>query len=185
MLDLELVLVETVKILNQLDLPYFVTGGVAVTYYGEPRTTHDVDLVISMRESDVAVLRQELDRDFFIDDESIRAALREQSMFNAVHKDSGFKVDFWLLHDDEFARTRFVRRKLVRVLGVDMYVVSPEDTLITKLDWFKMSDIDKHFSDAEGIYRIQKETLDTDYIARWCATKGLSDLWTRIQEAQT
>lgn len=181
MLDLEVVLVRAVEILNRLGLPYFVTGGVAVTYYGEPRTTHDVDLVINIRESDIADLRQELAHDFFIDDESIRAALREQSMFNAIHKDSGFKVDFWLLHDDEFARMRFARRRQVRVLGLDMCLSSPEDTIVTKLDWFKKSDIDKHFSDAQGVYRIQKGTLDEEYITRWCERKSLAELWCRIQ----
>ena len=37
-----------VRRLNQLGVPYVVTGSVASMLYGEPRLTHDIDLVIEL-----------------------------------------------------------------------------------------------------------------------------------------
>ncbi|MEI7774703.1 MAG: hypothetical protein WCK17_07985 [Verrucomicrobiota bacterium] len=38
--------------LNALDLTYMVTGSVAAIYYGEPRMTNDVDIVVFPRPED-------------------------------------------------------------------------------------------------------------------------------------
>jgi hypothetical protein len=158
-----------------------LTGGLAVTYYGEPRTTHDIDVVILISSADITRIKGMLEPDFFVDEESIKAALREGSMFNAVHEETGFKVDFWMLKLDEYDRARFSRRVQVSVLGVTMSLPTAEDVIISKLDWFKQSDVDKHFSDARGIVAIQKGSLDTAYIARWCEAKGLLDLWQKVE----
>jgi hypothetical protein len=158
-----------------------LTGGLAVVYYGAPRTTHDIDVVILISPADIARIKDMLEPDFLVDEESIKAALREGSMFNAVHDETGFKVDFWMLKPDEYDRARFSRRVQVSVLGVAMSLPTAEDVIITKLDWFKQSEVDKHFSDARGIVAIQKGSLDTAYIARWCEAKSVLDLWHRLQ----
>jgi hypothetical protein len=112
---------------------------------------------------------------------SIKAALREGSMFNAIHEATGFKVDFWMLKGGEYDRTAFARRVRVHLLGVEMFLPAPEDVIIAKLEWHKLSDIDKHYFDARGIAAVQEGRLDTDYIVRWCRSKSLSGSWDRIQ----
>ena len=44
--ELQRVLAAVVEALQLLDLPYHVTGGLASSFYGEPRFTQDVDFVI-------------------------------------------------------------------------------------------------------------------------------------------
>ena len=39
--------------LNSLDIRYVITGAVASIIYGEPRLTHDLDLVIELDPDDV------------------------------------------------------------------------------------------------------------------------------------
>jgi hypothetical protein len=171
--------------LSDAEIPYMLTGALAVNFYGKPRMTHDVDIVILITARDAQQVRQLFDQDFFVQEESIKAALREVSMFNIIHKDTGLKVDLWMRKDDDYSREALKRRVCVAYGQAQICLASAEDTIITKLDWYKMSDIGKHFSDAQGIYRIQKETLDVEYITRWCAAKGLADLWTKIQAEQT
>lgn len=184
-MNYEEVVLKVVEILNRLDIPYFLTGAMAVVYYGEPRTTHDIDLMVEMKDEDVATLATCLEADFSIDQESISIARREGSMFNAIHKDTGFKVDFWMLGNDDFDRTRFARRVRVNILGTVIYLPTAEDAIISKLAWFKMSDIDKHYFDALGIYRIQKEKLDMEYISHWANLKSIMEFWKRILANKT
>ena len=179
--DYEVVLLEAVDILGRLRIPYMLTGGLAVIYYGEPRTTHDIDFVVVISAADVARTKAAFEPDFSVDDESIRAALREGSMFNAIHEESGFKVDFWMLRHEEYGQICFSRRVQVQVLGVTMSLPTAEDVIVGKLDWFRQSEMDKHFSDALGVYRIQANRLDLSYIDQWCLRKGLSDLWQRLR----
>jgi len=181
MSDFEVVLLRVVDVFGRSRIPYMLTGGLAVVYYGAPRTTHDIDVVILISPADITRIKGMLEPDFLVDEESIKAALREGSMFNAIHDETGFKVDFWMLKPDEYDRARFSRRVQVSVLGVTMSLPTAEDVIISKLDWFKQSDVDKHFSDACGIVAIQKDTLDTAYIARWCEAKSVLDLWHRLQ----
>ena len=176
------VVLKVIENLNKMDIPYFLTGAMAVVYYGEPRTTHDIDLVIAMKNSDVSTMIMNFEEDFFIDEVSIKTAIKEKSMFNAMHKETGFKVDFWILGDDDFSKKRFMRRVKVEILGTTMYLPTAEDAIISKLEWYKKSDIDKHFFDALGIYRIQREKLDMEYINNWCQKKSISEYWLEIQK---
>lgn len=179
--EFETALTQVVGALNQLNLPYMLTGAVAVAYHGQPRTTHDIDIVILVAASDVARVAAALRPDFSVDEESIRAALREHSMFNAIHEETGFKVDFWMLKSGEYDRASFARRVRVNLLGTEMLMPTPEDVIVAKLEWHRMSDIDKHYFDALGIAAVQKGRLDTAYIARWCEARALTDLWHRIE----
>lgn len=182
-MNLDEVVLRVVEILNKMDIPYFLTGAMAVVYYGEPRTTHDIDLIIVVKESDVNLMVINFEQDFYIDEFSIRTAIEEKDMFNAVHKETGFKVDFWILGEDDYNKERFKRRVQVNVLGTKIYLPTAEDAIISKLEWFKMSDIDKHYYDSLGIYRIQKGNLDIDYINNWWQKKSISKLWEKIQTA--
>ncbi len=179
--EFETALTQVAGTLNRLNLPYMLTGAVAVTYYGEPRTTHDIDIVMLISPADIARIEAALEPDFSVDEVSIKAALLEGSMFNAIHEETGFKVDFWMLKGGEYDQIAFARRVRVHLLGAEMFLPAPEDVIIAKLEWHRMSDIDKHYFDVRGIAAVQKGHLDTAYIARWCEAKSLIDVWHRIE----
>jgi hypothetical protein len=170
--------------LQESNIQYMLTGALAINYYGVPRMTHDIDIIVQITGKDVKKIQELFDNDFFVSEESIRSALTEVSMFNIIHKETGFKVDFWILKHDEYNNTAFARRKNYPYQQKVISIASPEDMLIIKLEWYKMADIDKHYFDAVGVYRIQGDKLDKNYIIFWCQKKSLLDLWQKIQKLE-
>ncbi|MBS4016104.1 MAG: hypothetical protein KGZ86_06715 [Candidatus Latescibacteria bacterium] len=168
--------------LQKSNIQYMLTGALAINYYGVPRMTHDIDIIIQITSKDIRKIQVLFDNDFFVGEESIRSALAESSMFNVIHKETGYKVDFWILKEDEYNRTAFVRRKECQYQQKQIYIASPEDMIIIKLEWYKMSDIDKHYFDVINLYNIQRDNLDEKYIIYWCQKKSLLDLWKKIQK---
>jgi len=168
--------------LDEAKIPYMLPGALAVNFYGKPRMTHDVDVVVLFTARDAQRVRQLFDQDFFVQEESIRAAQREVSMFNIIHKETGLKVDLWMRKDDEHGREAFKRRVCVAYGPAQIRLASAEDTIITKLEWYKMSDIDKHYSDAVGIGRIQAGKLDLAYIEDWCRRTTTLEIWERVKK---
>uniref|UniRef100_A0A7C6A8K0 Nucleotidyltransferase family protein n=1 Tax=candidate division WOR-3 bacterium TaxID=2052148 RepID=A0A7C6A8K0_UNCW3 len=170
--------------LQKSKIPYMITGALAVNYHGNPRMTHDIDLVAQITNLDIPKIKELFNNEFFVSEESINAALREFSMFNIIHKDTGLKIDFWILKGDEYSQEAFARRKLYPYQEIKISLATPEDMIISKLEWFKLSDIDKHYFDALGIYRIQKGNLDLDYINKWCKEKSVLKIWEKIRKEE-
>jgi hypothetical protein len=178
----EQIAVTVAEKLQKSKIPYMLTGALAVNYYGNPRMTHDVDLVVQITDKDISKIMELFENDFFVGEESINAALREISMFNIIHKETGFKVDFWILKGDEYSQEAFERRRWYPYQEIEISLATPEDMLIGKLEWYKMSEIEKHYFDALGIYRIQKGNLDLEYIKKWCKKKSVLKIWEKLQK---
>ncbi len=159
-------LVKVIDRINSLKIPYMITGGIAVIFFGKPRLTHDFDIVVEIKSDQIQPLVETFGKDFYISAESIRDALDHHSMFNMIHFDSGIKVDFWMLRDVEFDKKRFERRQRHTYTGREIVFSSPEDIILKKLLWFKESEIEKHLEDALGILEIQ-QNLDIDYLKEW------------------
>ena len=74
---------------------------------------------------------------FYLDPDDVRATISGGRMFNLIDTLSGDKVDFWVSRKDSFDNSRFSRRQRTSVLGNDIWVSSPEDTILAKLRWVK------------------------------------------------
>jgi hypothetical protein len=119
--------------------------------------------------------------EFSLDEQSIREAIRTRTMFSLLQVSEGDKVDFWLLTVDPFDTSRFTRRQHVDVLGMKVVVSSPEDTILAKLRWAKLSGgSENQFHDALGVYEVQFGTLDTSYLSKWVETLALQEYWERL-----
>jgi hypothetical protein len=171
------------RTLLELNIDYMITGSIASSMQGEPRSTHDIDIVVSISRSDVDRLVDAFPRpDFYVDVDSAKDAITHQSMFNLIDVREGDKVDFRVLTEDPFDRTRFSRRYVEEVLGERLNVSSPEDTILMKLRWAsQMGGSEKQFTDALRVFEIQHGALDLEYVERWAADLGIEDLWARIQ----
>ncbi len=166
-MEQQALLLHTVEILETLKLPYMVTGSFAVNFYGIPRTTHDIDLVVQIRSADADRLAHQFPTDFYADAEMIRQAVEQQFMFNIIDPTSGLKIDFWILKRDAYDAERFRRRREQVVLGRTITMPSPEDVILSKLLWYKEAQTDKHLNDARGVWDLQKATLDQTYLRLW------------------
>jgi hypothetical protein len=178
-------LTRVVRTLDQLGIGYMVTGSVASSLQGEPRATHDVDLVVAFpAEAAPALVRAFAPPSFYLSEAAIRQAVGDGTMFNLLSLDDGDKVDFWLLTKDSFDQSRFARRRLEEIEGLTLTVSAPEDTILAKLRWAKMAGgSEKQFTDALRVYEVQRAALDHAYLDAWARQLEIEPLWRQLRDA--
>lgn len=188
-IDPRQLLVEVAKILKRLNIPYVVTGGMAVFVWGKPRFTADIDIVIQMKTqnvNDLAKTLRALSKASFIDEEYMQRALVYHDEFNFIDGDSGIKVDFWVLGQSQFDKNQLGNAVNKEVLGYNVSFISAEDLILRKLLWYQDSQSTRHLEDVESILRIQKK-LDWNYLQKWAkihsASKILESLWRKNRKA--
>ena len=87
-----------------------------------------------------------------------------------------------MLTDDPFDQSRFLRKYTEEIFGIQMYISAPEDTILAKLRWAKLSGgSEKQFTDALRIYEVQYDRLNQDYLDTWSETLGIKDLLERLK----
>ena len=178
----EEVLKEVIASLEALNIPYALTGGLAVSFYGHPRSTHDFDLILQIA-PDAKYTKKLLEtfgKAFYISEEGIIDALLHKTMFNIIHHETGLKLDLWILKDDQYDREAFNRRRRVKALDTEIWILSVEDMMLGKLLWYKVSEIDKHFNDVKGIYEIQKGNIDKKYLLKWSLELSTHEILKKI-----
>jgi len=145
-----------------------LTGSLVSSIQGEPRATHDIDVIVAITTESIEALLEEFPRsDFYYDIDAARQAITDGGMFNILSV-SGDKVDIWVLTDSEFDRSRFSRKQTVELFGHMLYVPSPEDTILMKLLWSKQcGGSEKQLFDAARVYDLQQETIDSEYFESW------------------
>ncbi len=164
------------EVLNAQRIPHMVVGSFASTYYGEPRTTRDLDLVIDPSSSQLEGLLSALDPDaYYVDADVARDALRRRTMFNVIEMATAWKLDLVICKDREFSRTELGRRQIVEIAGVEIATATAEDTIIAKLDWAKQSGSDRQLEDVAGILRVRGPSLDLEYVERWVEVLELGE----------
>ncbi len=142
--------------LERLGIAYQLGGSYASALHGIPRQTHDIDLVIDPAQGSERAIEESLEGRFYADAASIARAIRERSSCNLVHLDTGVKVD--------------------------LFVKSPEDTILRKLLWYLLGGrvSERQVEDARGIVGVQGERLDQEYLRRWAGELGIQDLLDEI-----
>jgi hypothetical protein len=170
-----------IQALDALGVPYLIGGSLASAVHGVARATVDTDLVADLRPEHAEPLAQALRDAFYVDAESIQDAIRRRSSFNVIHLETMFKVDVFVRKRRPFDQAQFERRQ-AQVVATDpertAYVASPEDTVLTKLEWYRMGGevSDRQWRDVLGVLKVQGERLDLVYLRRWAAALRIADL---------
>lgn len=151
---------------------------------GEPRSTHDIDVVVQVSVADVPRLLNAFPRPrFYVEESTIREAIRLSGTFNVIDTEEGDKVDFRMFREEPFDRSRFQRKYRENVFGVGMSVSSPEDTILAKLRWARMSGgSERHVRDVLGVYEVQARSLDQNYLDEWAETLRVTDLLDEVRQ---
>ncbi len=171
--------------LDDLGIPYMVVGGFAAIFYGEPRMTIDIDIVVDMERKHVEPLVKAFPfPDFYISKEGVLDALRRRYPFNIIQPATGAKVDMMPLPRDVYSRIAFRRRKrlVIDESGHSVFVISPEDMIIAKLLAFKSTQSDKHFRDARGVLQIQWDYLDFVTLRKTANAEGVGELLKGLEQ---
>jgi hypothetical protein len=176
-------LTEAVNALEGAGVGYLLTGSFASSLQGEPRATHDIDLVVEVDARIVDALATAFGTDaYYFDQLAARDALGRGGMFNLLDITSGDKLDFWALTDDAFDQSRFARRVRVPAFGLELTVSAPEDTILQKLKWASaQGGSERQLGDAAGVYAVQRGELDEAYLDAWAMTLGVTESLERVR----
>ena len=169
-------LVDCLKRLNRVNIPYMLTGSMVSNYWGIPRTTHDLDFVVQLPAGSITKLVQEFSGDFHLDEAAVRAAFKPPHQFNAIDTRSDLKVDFWLLKPATFEQQMFSRRVRVSLFGEPTWVSTAEDVILHKLYWNGITPSDRQVGDAVGVVAVQGDALDQNYLRRWAKDLSVQSL---------
>jgi hypothetical protein len=169
--------------LSDAGIRYMITGSVASSLQGEPRSSHDIDLVVALNEEHAAVmLRAFPPPEYYLSERAMMSAIATRKMFNLLDVIGGDTVDFWMLTDEPFDRARFGRRQWNEFRHHPVCVSSPEDTILAKLRWANLcGGSEKQFTDARQVYEFQHTILDLAYMNEWVERLNLQELWARLR----
>ena len=164
--------------LEQVEIPYFVTGSFASSAHGIPRATNDIDIVIAPSAEQLQRLLEEFpEAQFAKYEEDAFDALKRRSQFQIIDYATMWKVDFMLHRQTPFDHSRFARRSVVEIAGVTLETASAEDILVTKLWWLKLGESERQLNDVIGILKVQGSSLDREYVEHWVKVLELDSQW--------
>jgi hypothetical protein len=167
--------------LGEAGIAYMLAGSFASAYYGAPRTTQDIDLVIAATADQLRKFIQLLSKDqYYVD---LDAALKHQSLFNVVDMATGWKIDLIIRKSRPFSEEEFRRRKLVNLQGRSLFVASAEDVVVSKLEWAKLAQSQRHIEDVASILRMRWDSLDRAYLEKWILELRIDAEWNEARRA--
>lgn len=179
-----LVTAKVTAVLEELGIRYLIGGSLASTMYGMVRTTQDSDIVAELSVEHVQPFINALQTEFYVDEEMIAEAVTRQTSFNIIHRESMFKVDVFIPRQRAFELSQLARARR-QVLSieprVEASVASAEDTLLAKLEWYRMGGevSERQWRDVLGVLKVQTGSLDLKYLHRWARELGVDDLLNR------
>lgn len=172
--------------LSDCGISFMLTGSFVSSYYGDPRTTRDLDLVINAAEppdqsifSFVALCEGS---GWYVSTtaalgprDSDRVPGEDRRQFNVIDTASGWKADIMWAKDRPFSRSEFARRVSINLLGQIVQVPTPEDVILAKLEW-GANRTSRQFDDAVSVLRVMGLTLDFEYLRFWAEPLGLQTI---------
>ena len=177
--DQEETLKDFTERLEKLDIAYMLTGSMAMIEYGMMRMTNDIDIVIEVSHGDADKIIREFEQDYYVPQGRVRDAISRKFMFNLLHQTTLVKIDCVIRKDDEFQKLAFSHRRRVNFSGFEVWIISKEDLILSKLNWAKKSRSEMQMRDVAGIIR---NGYDVNYVEGWAKKLGIEDLLKECRE---
>jgi hypothetical protein len=157
-------LYEVVKKLDSINVPYMLSGSLAMGFYTVSRSTYDIDLIVYLKESDIDNMEAIFADDYFYKP-TVAEEIKKNGMFNIIKSKGGFKIDFILVKNDEYSRQAFQNRISLTDYGEPIFVISLEDLIIAKLKWIQDLYSERQYSDIKNL--LSGNTPNLEYIKLW------------------
>lgn len=177
------VLSQILDTLEDVGIPYMIVGSFASGFHGEFRATQDADIVIDPTPEQLRAFLARVSGEFYVSTEAAAEALARRTQFNLVHFATAWKIDLIVRKERPFSRMEFERRQEGSVSGRPAAINSPEDVILSKLEWAKASRSEHQVRDAAGVVAAWGDALDWDYLTRWAEQLSVSDLLAQLREA--
>jgi hypothetical protein len=172
--------------LNKLGVRYMVTGAVAIVIYGEPRLTHDIDVVVDLNREDAEKLVQAFPSEEFycppieVINLEINRPLRGH--FNLIHYETGFKADIYTLGQDELHHWAITDRKSFEMEGESIWLAPPEYVILRKLEYYRDGSSEKHLMDIANMVEISSELINFEQLQNKIKDYALEKEWQKVQK---
>lgn len=172
--------------LDQMEAKYMVSGSVASIAYGEPRLTHDIDIVVELDRVQTGLLALAFQAPEFycppIDVLRLEIARECDAHFNVIHEASGFKADFYPVGHDSFSAWGLARRKSFMLEGLPMMLAPPEYVIVRKLEYFQQGGSEKHLRDIRSVLKVSHALVNLPELEQWIRARRLEQSWQRVHE---
>ena len=168
--------------LDQASILYMLTGSMALNVYGHARATNDMDIVVQISDQNVQKLFRLFEKDFYVSQEAIKEAVANESLFNIIDNETVFKVDLIVAKKDSFSKQQFDRRREIKIGNRTIFVISPEDLILSKLEWSQESLSEIQENDIKNIMRVLDKGLDKKYLETWASARGFKERLKKIYD---
>jgi hypothetical protein len=180
-LTLATLLQRVITILDEANIPYMLTGSLAAAYYATPRATQDIDLVVEAMPTQLGTLTGLLSSaGFYVSPEAAREASIHEGQFNAIDPETGWKVDFIVRRSRPFSASEFKRRTPQSALGLELFIATPEDLVIAKLEWAQKGESELQLRDVRALLKTAGPEFEWSYVERWIRELGLEAQWQAV-----
>ena len=143
--------------LERKEIDYMIIGGYALPHYGRIRTTLDIDVA-------VAILSEEEFQSFCEDAEKASYSISLGSFENPVcllhDRVTDYEIEVWSRPDGvEWDLRTLERRRKVTIAGKRVWIISPEDFIVSKL-----ARPDRGVNDEQDVKSVfEREDVDLDW----------------------
>jgi len=158
--------------LEEAGIPYMLSGSIALNRYSIPRMTLDIDIVIELNANNLEIFLKLFPDKFYMNTDTVKQEAQRAGMFNIIDFESGLKIDFIVRKSTEYRIHEFKRRKKEKIEDVEVWMVSPEDLIISKLEWIQLLQSDKQMTDIRNL--LSSPEIDKEYILYWCKKLNLN-----------
>jgi hypothetical protein len=170
-----------VEPLNQFQIRYLVSGSVAAMLYGEPRVTHDIDLIVFLRSENLPQLPTAYPAPEFylppLDVIAIEMARERRGHFNVIHSDTSLKADFYTANQDELHAWAFRNTRQYTIGDTHVHLAPPEYVIVRKLEYFREGGSEKHLRDIHAMLAVSDEQIDQAALQDWIHRRNLKTEW--------
>ena len=167
--------------LNTLGVPYMITGSVASIIYGQPRVTHDIDIVITISTRLLENMVKLFPTDEFylppieiLNNETLR---ENRGHCNIIHHESGFKADIYFAGNNDFQHWALDNCRMIEFYGDKIPIAPVEYVIIKKLEFYKEGKAQKHINDIKAILENSKNLIVNDLLDNYLIGFGLEKEW--------
>ena len=154
--------------LNQIGVKYMITGSVASICYGEPRLTHDIDMVLLLTLGDLKAFEDAFpDSDYYLPPTDVIVSEMRRSTrghFNIIHLHSALKADVYFTGDDPTQIWGLKNRKEWSIDETRFFLAPPEYVIVMKMRYWGEGGHNKHLDDIRAMLETIGDEIQLDEI---------------------
>ncbi len=170
--------------LSSLGIRHMVSGSIAAIYYGEPRLTNDVDIIVVLGREQAAKLEGAFPADEFYCPPSevirLESAREQRGHFNLIHHETGFKADIYLSGSDGLHAWGFAHARTGIIEGEAVVFAPPEYVIVRKLQHYREGGSGKHVRDISRMLAGLGDDWDRSQLLSMIAEHGLQSEWNAV-----